>query len=87
MATVFIPAQCRDLTGGVGQVAIEGSSIREIVAGLDGQFPGIAARFTQDGALMPAIAVSIDGAIASRGLLSAVKPESEIHFLPAIGGG
>ena len=32
-------------------------------------------------------AVSIDGAFTSRGLLARVGLESQIHFLPAIGGG
>jgi hypothetical protein len=33
------------------------------------------------------VAVSIDGAFTNRGLLAQVGAESEIHFLPAIGGG
>jgi hypothetical protein len=36
--------------------------------------------------IAPGLAVSIDGSMTSR-LLAAVQPHSEIHFLPAIGGG
>jgi sulfur-carrier protein len=87
MAKVFIPAQWRDLTGGLAEVEIEGSSLRQIVAGLEARFPGVSARLLVNGAIASGLAVSIDGAITSRGLLAPVEPRSEIHFLPAIGGG
>ena len=34
-----------------------------------------------------AIAVSIDGEIATGGVLDAVNEDSEVHFIPALGGG
>lgn len=87
MATVYIPAQWRDLTGGIERVELAGATLRQIAAALDARFPGIAARLGDDGGVAAGLAVSIDGAIASRGLLAPVAPNSEIHFLPAIGGG
>jgi molybdopterin synthase sulfur carrier subunit len=87
MATVYIPSVWRDLTGDVATVEIEGGTLREIVAALDAQFAGIAQRAGDGEGIAAGLAVSIDGAIASRGLRSPVKPTSEIHFLPAIGGG
>ncbi len=87
MATVYIPAQWRDLTGGTTDVQLDGHSLKQIVAGLEARFPGIAARVCDDGRIAAGLAVSIDGAISSRGLLAPVEPHSEIHFLPAIGGG
>jgi molybdopterin synthase sulfur carrier subunit len=87
MATVYIPAQWRDLTGAVEQVELEGGSLGEIIAALEGRFAGIGQRACDDEGIAAGLAVSIDGAIASRGLRSPVKPDSEIHFLPAIGGG
>ncbi len=87
MATVYIPTQWRDLSGGVATVELAGASLREIATGLEAQFPGIEARLCEDDGIAAGLAVSIDGAIASRGLRSPVRPESEIHFLPAIGGG
>ncbi|HEX3725779.1 MAG TPA: MoaD/ThiS family protein, partial [Pirellulales bacterium] len=60
---------------------------REIVAALEARFPGLALRACRQGAIDSSLAVSIDGAITSRGLLASVGPASEIHFLPAIGGG
>lgn len=87
MAQVFIPAQWRDLTGGTAQVELNGASLRQIVAALEARFPGIAERLCDGGEITPGLAVSIDGAITARGMMARVAPESEIHFLPAIGGG
>ena len=87
MATVFIPSQWRDLTGEVLQLELSGATLREIAAGLEAKFPGIAERLVEGDAIAAGLAVSIDGAIASRGLRSPVPPQAEVHFLPAIGGG
>jgi molybdopterin synthase sulfur carrier subunit len=87
MANVYIPAAWRDLTGAVAEVEVEGNSLRQIIAALDARFPGIASRACDGGEIAGGLAVSIDGAIAARGLLARVGPASEIHFLPAIGGG
>jgi len=87
MATIFIPHQMRELTAGVATVDIEAKSLRQVIRTLEERFPGIAARLTDGDGMSPGIQVSIDGAISSRGLLAPIKPTSEVHFLPAIGGG
>lgn len=87
MAKVYIPAGWRDLSGEVDAVELAGSSLRQIVAGLESRFAGMAERACEGDEIAAGLAVSIDGAIASRGLHSPVGPDSEIHFLPAIGGG
>jgi len=87
MARVYIPAGWRDLTGEVAQLELEGASLGQIAQALVARFPGIEERLIEDGGIAAGLAVSIDGAIVSRGMRSAVKPDSEIHFLPAIGGG
>lgn len=87
MATVYIPSQWRDLTGAVDRLELPGRNLREIAAGLESQFPGIAGRLVEGDSIAAGLAASIDGAIASRGLHSPVDATSEIHFLPAIGGG
>jgi len=87
MPTVFIPAQLRDLTGGIRQIDIEAATMRQVIAALEGRFPGIRERLCQGDAIAPGLAVSIDGSISARGLLAPVAPNSEVHFLPAIGGG
>jgi sulfur-carrier protein len=87
MPTVHIPPQMRDLTGGAADVQAPGDTLRQVVVALERRFPGIAARLTADDRVAPGLAVSIDGVVTSRGLLARVGPESEIHFLPAFGGG
>ena len=87
MATVYIPSGWRDLTLDVATLELEGGTLRQIVEALDARFAGIAERVCDGEGIAAGLAVSIDGAIASRGLRSPVKPSSEIHFLPAIGGG
>jgi len=87
MPRVFLPAQLRELTGGQTQVDVEAQTLRQVMAALDEKFPGIAARLCQGDSLVPGVAVSIDGVMGSRSLLTKVGPASEIHFLPAIGGG
>ena len=87
MARVFIPAAWRDLSGGVLEVELAGATVGEIIDALEGRFPGTEARACDEHGIAAGLAVSIDDAVTTRGLHAAVKPDSEIHFLPAIGGG
>ena len=87
MCRVFIPPQLRDVTAGQSELSADGHTLGSVIAALDARFPGLAARLAQGGRLMPGLAVSIDGAVTSRGLLARVEPDSEIHIIPAIGGG
>lgn len=85
--TIYIPAQLRALADGVDHVEVPAKNIREIVAALEQQFPGIENRLCTGNALSPTLQVSIDGVMSNRGLRAKVQPDSEVHFLPAIGGG
>jgi sulfur-carrier protein len=87
MPTVFIPSQLRDVTGGRGQLEVAAETVREAIAALEQEFPGIAGRLCRDGELAPALQVTVDGVLSHRGIRARLKPNSELHFLPAIGGG
>ena len=87
MPVVFIPTPWRELTGGLATVAVEGTTVREVVDSLERQFPGIKQRLCRGDALAPGLQVAIGDAMTTRGLRAIVQPESEVHFLPAIGGG
>ena len=87
MPRVFIPPQMRDLTAGAVEADVSGSTLRQVIAALDARYPGLAGRLTADDRITSGLAVSIDGVVTPRGLLARVEPASEIHFLPAIGGG
>lgn len=87
MPTVVIPALLRKFTGGIERVDVPGKSIRELVRHLGQQFPGIDQQLLEDGDIRQSIAVSIDGEIATGGILDTVGEHSEVHFIPALGGG
>ena len=87
MATVFIPSQLRHLASGRETVGVEGQTLRQVIAALDEACPGIAQRLLDGDRIAPGLAIAIDGETNSRGLLAKVQGDSEIHILPALGGG
>ena len=77
------------LTGGNQIVQVEGSTVRQIINNLELQYPGTKEKiydFEED-ELLPGVAVIVDGDASQLGLLERVQEDSEVHFLPAIGGG
>ena len=87
MATVFIPPLMQKLTEEKQTLDVPGKSVREIVNNLETMYPGTKERIVDGFRLKPNIAVSVDGEVTPLGLLEKVKENSEVHFLPAIGGG
>ena len=87
MVTVFIPTMLLPVTGGVKYVDLEGKNVRQVIDRLDELYPGMKDRLVEDGQIRPNLAVAIDGEVARMGLLQKVGEESEVHFVPAIGGG
>ncbi len=87
MPTVFIPASLRQLADDHDRVELDAANVRDAIDELEQRFPGIAERLVPDGALRPGLAIAVDGNISSLGLLQKLGPESELHFLPAVGGG
>ena len=87
MPTVVIPALLRKFTEGLERVEVPARSIRELVRQLSERFPGIEEQLLVDGDIKPSIAVSIDGEIATGGVLDSLREDSEVHFIPALGGG
>ncbi len=87
MATVFIPSLMQNLTGGQSRVEVEGSTVRQIVESLEKAYPGMKERLVDKHKIKPNISVAIDGEVTPMGMLEKVGESSEVHFLPAIGGG
>ena len=75
------------LSDGNNRVQVEGTTVRQIVNNLDEQYPGFKDRLVEDGRIKGNISVAIDGEITPLGMLEKVGESSEVHFLPAIGGG
>lgn len=87
MPRVFIPPSLRRLTGGERSLDLPGRSVRELVEQLDERFPGIKARLCEGNHLKPGLAVAVDSRISDLGLMEAVNPQSEVHFVSSVGGG
>jgi molybdopterin synthase sulfur carrier subunit len=87
MAQVWIPALLRDLTGGRDTVRVPGTRVRQLIDELDRLYPGMRGRLCDAEGLKSGLAVVVDGEVARLGWLQPVGPDSEVHFLPAIGGG
>lgn len=88
MATVWVPGPLKELTGGRETVSASGATVKEVVDDLDRSYPGFKAAIIQEGLLLrPGIAVAVDGNVVKKGLLHPVNADSEVFFVPAIGGG
>ena len=81
MARVVLPSSLARYTGGVTEFEVEATDIRGVIRALDARYAGIG-RELEDG-----MAVAVDGHIHQDDLFAAVSPESELCFLPRIGGG
>ena len=87
MAQVWLFASLKGYAGGRTQFSVPGATIRELIDNLERQFPGIRDALSYEGEIMPGLAVVVDGEASNLGMLERVKEDSEVHFLPAIGGG
>ena len=92
MATVFIPALLRDLTGNAERVVVEipegqTRTVREVVEELGQRYPGIAERLLDEGELVPSLAVFINSEQISMGLMARIHSTDELYFLAPIVGG
>jgi molybdopterin synthase sulfur carrier subunit len=77
------------LTGGQQRLQVAGCTVRQVIDNLGQAFPGLKAELydAEEDLVMPGLAVIIDGETSQLGLLEHVREDSEIHFLPALGGG
>ena len=90
MPTVFIAMPMRRFTGGQATVQEDGATLRELVERLESRFPGIRERLVDEDdpdRLPPGLSAIVDGEATVLGMRQPLKPDSEVHFLPAIAGG
>lgn len=88
MAVVFVPSLLRKHTNGADKVVVPGATLRQVINNLGQAYPGIQGELVDDeGQIKPGIAVAIDGETSHMGLLERLREDSEVHFIPAIGGG
>jgi molybdopterin converting factor small subunit len=87
MPRVFIPPVLRPLAEGAESIVVPGKTVREVIDALEERAPGIGRHLRDGDSLRAGLSIVIDADIAPRGLLEKLCPESEVHFLPPIGGG
>ena len=87
MSTIFIPTMLQKLTSGAKSIEMEASNVRQVVEQLEELYPSIKGRLVENDEMQEGLAVVVDGDVAIMGLLTKVSENSEVHFVPAIGGG
>ena len=88
--TVRVPTQLRTLTGGVGEVQVEGATVGEALKALDAAHPGLAERlFDASGELRRFINVFVaeEDVRFLDGLATPVARGQVISVVPAVAGG
>jgi|TARA_B100000959_G_C14689467_1_gene504073 molybdopterin synthase sulfur carrier subunit len=75
------------LTNGQDILDINGATVREIIENLEQNYPGIKVRLVDKYKMKSNISVAVDGEVSPLGLLEKVSENSEVHFIPAVGGG
>jgi molybdopterin synthase sulfur carrier subunit len=88
--TIRIPTQLRTLTGGVGEVAVEGATAGEALKALDAAHPGFAERlFDESGNLRRFVNVFLDDEDVRflEGLATPVAEGQTLSIVPAVAGG
>ncbi|MDA8341655.1 MAG: MoaD/ThiS family protein [Actinomycetota bacterium] len=88
--TVRIPTQLRQLTGGAGEIKVEGSTVGEVLKALDSAHPGFGERLFDDaGELRRFVNVFLadEDVRFLDGLSTAVADGQTISVIPAVAGG
>ena len=88
--TVRIPTQLRTLTGGAGEVAVDGSTVGEALKALDAAHVGFAERlFADDGTLRRFVNVFVadEDVRFLQGLETPVADGQTVSIVPAVAGG
>jgi molybdopterin synthase sulfur carrier subunit len=87
--TVKIPAQLRAVTGGEGELEVEGSTVGEALDAVYAEHEDLRDRITEDGGLRRFVNVYVSGEDIrfQDGLDTAVNDGDEVTILPAVAGG
>jgi molybdopterin converting factor small subunit len=90
MPTLRIPTQLRTLTGGAGEVTVDGSTVGEALKALDAAHPGFGERlFDGDGKLRRFVNVFVadEDIRFLDGLETPVEDGTTVSIIPAVAGG
>ena len=90
MPTLRIPTQLRTLTGGAGEVTVDGSTVGEALKALDAAHPGFGERlFDDEGKLRRFVNVFVadEDIRFLDGLSTPVGEGQAVSIVPAVAGG
>ena len=88
--SVRIPTQLRSLSGGAGEVTLEGATVADVLTALDGEHPGFAERlYDETGALRRFVNVFLaeEDIRFLDGLDTPVIDGQTLSIVPAVAGG
>jgi molybdopterin converting factor small subunit len=88
--SVRIPTILRAYTGGVAEVTAEGGTLRDVIAGLDAEYPGISTRILDEGGKLRRfvnVYVGEEDVRLAQGLDTQVPPGIKVSVIPAVAGG
>ena len=80
MAIVILSSALAQYTGGTQRVEIDAARVVDLVQALCERFPDLRGRIDE-------MAVAIDDEIHNDAMFARLEPNSEVHFIPRIGGG
>jgi molybdopterin converting factor small subunit len=87
---VRIPTQLRSLSGGASEVAVDGTTVAQVLKALDAAYPGFSDRlFDENGKLRRFVNVFVadEDIRYLQGLETTVAPASTVSIVPAVAGG
>jgi sulfur-carrier protein len=90
MATVKLPTQLREATGGAGSVSVDGATVGEVLASLFDRHGELRDRLSDgNGGVRRFVNVYVDGEDIrfGDGLQTPVADGQEVQILPAVAGG
>ncbi len=90
MPTLRIPTQLRTLTGGAGEVVVNGSTVGDALQALDAAHPGFGERlFDADGKLRRFVNVFVadEDIRFLQGTDTPVDDKTTVSIIPAVAGG
>jgi molybdopterin synthase sulfur carrier subunit len=90
MPTIRIPTQLRPLTGGSGEVTVDGSTVGEALKALDAAYPGFGERlFDEAGKLRRFVNVFVadEDIRFLSGIDTPIEDGTTVSIIPAVAGG
>jgi len=88
--SVRIPTILRSYTGGAAEVPAQAGTLRDVIAGLDAAYPGLASRILDEGGKLRRfvnVYVGEEDVRLAQGLDTEVPPGFQVSVIPAVAGG